>query len=240
MNLFGKKKPAAPKPTTESAIHQLNESIATIDKREQHLTSRIDALHKEAAVKLKKNDKKGALNIMKRAKMLEADVNKLQGTRQNLELQISTLESAAMNARVVDSFKASTTALKNINGGMDADQAFDIMDEMKEAKDMAKELQDVISEVPTEYEYEDVGLYTLQIIQQLTCFVLRMSCSASCKIWSWSRRQPRHKPSLLANRPHSNQFSTSPMHQRHKSRFHKANQRRSPKMKLPCVNFRPA
>mmetsp|Transcript_25011 Transcript_25011/g.36930 ORF Transcript_25011/g.36930 Transcript_25011/m.36930 type:complete len:226 (+) Transcript_25011:139-816(+) len=155
MNLFGKKKPAAPKPTTESAIHQLNESIATIDKREQHLTSRIDALHKEAAVKLKKNDKKGALNIMKRAKMLEADVNKLQGTRQNLELQISTLESAAMNARVVDSFKASTTALKNINGGMDADQAFDIMDEMKEAKDMAKELQDVISEVPTEYEYED-------------------------------------------------------------------------------------
>ena len=50
---------------------------------------------KEAKVKMAKGDKKAALFAMKRKKLYEAEVDKIQNVKMTLETQVINLESAA-------------------------------------------------------------------------------------------------------------------------------------------------
>jgi charged multivesicular body protein 4A/B len=50
--------------------------------------------------------------------MHEADLDKLAGTRLQLEVQVNTLESANINANTLDVMRKGANALKDIHNGM--------------------------------------------------------------------------------------------------------------------------
>lgn len=102
MNLFGVKKKAAlsgggPSSSvggTGSAsetIQLLRTNVEMLDKREHHISLKIEAALREAKEKAAKKDKKGAIVCLKRKKMYEAEIDKLQGARVTLEQQVCLL-----------------------------------------------------------------------------------------------------------------------------------------------------
>ncbi len=60
----------------------------------------------------------GALFALKRKKMFEGEVTKLQGARMTLENQISALESASINISVFKAMEAASKNLSQIRGDL--------------------------------------------------------------------------------------------------------------------------
>ena len=57
-----------------------------------------------------------ATAALKRKKVTEQQLEQLQGTRFQLEMQINTLESASFNAETMAAMKKAASALKDIHG----------------------------------------------------------------------------------------------------------------------------
>jgi charged multivesicular body protein 4 len=129
------------KQSARDAIVALREQLITIEKKEEHLQRQIAqdvATAKANAV----SNKPGALFCFKKAsnctavrlthaayiivataalrrkKMHESDLEKLAGTRLQLEVQVNTLESANINANTLDVMRKGANALKGIHDGL--------------------------------------------------------------------------------------------------------------------------
>ena len=59
-----------------------------------------------------------SIAALKRKKMLENELEKLQGTRFQLEMNVNTLESAKMNQETMAAMKKAAGALKHIHGDL--------------------------------------------------------------------------------------------------------------------------
>ena len=59
-----------------------------------------------------------ATAALKRKKILETDRDRLNGTRFQLEQQVTTLESANLNAETMRAMKSASEALKSIHGNL--------------------------------------------------------------------------------------------------------------------------
>ncbi|CAM9721264.1 unnamed protein product [Choristocarpus tenellus] len=92
MNLFGKakKQPASGTTDATSTIVKLRETLDSLDKREAHIQKKIKAQLLDAKAKSGTKDKRGALFALKRKKMYEGEINKINGARMTLESQAST------------------------------------------------------------------------------------------------------------------------------------------------------
>lgn len=151
MNLFGKKKTATPAnmggPTQNpvDTIKLLRDNLVTLEKREEHIQKKIEAALQEARQKSQKKDKNGALFALKRKKMYEAEVAKLQGARITLDSQILALESAAVNIETFRAMRSGANAMKGIRGNIDADKVDEMMDEIQEEKDIHDSIAEAIS-----------------------------------------------------------------------------------------------
>jgi len=151
MNLWGKKK-AAPAPVASGAgppavntILMLRDNLVLLEKREEHISKKIEAALQEAKAKSLKKDKNGALFALKRKKMYEGEIAKLQGARITLDAQILALESAAVNIETFKAMKAGAGAMKDIRGDIDADKVDEIMDDIQEEKDIHDSISEAIS-----------------------------------------------------------------------------------------------
>ena len=160
MNLFGKKKVASgPIAAPVDAIRDLRNQLLILEKRENLMQQRINQAVQEAIKKKNSGDTKGYVNFkflnvyliiisvaalfeLKRKKMFEAEVSKLQGARITLDSQIMALESASINMETVKAMKVGADAMKNIHGNLDADKVDDLLDSIQEQK----EIHDTISE----------------------------------------------------------------------------------------------
>jgi charged multivesicular body protein 4 len=146
MNLFGKKKAAAaPAPLPVDTIKLLRDNLLVLEKREEHIQKKIEMALNEAKQKSLKKDKNGALFALKRKKMYEAEVSKLQGARITLDSQILALESAAVNIETFKAMKSGANAMKGLRGDIDSDKVDDIMDEIQEEKDIHDSISEAIS-----------------------------------------------------------------------------------------------
>jgi len=82
----------------------------------------------------------GALNIMKRKKLYEKEVEKIQNVKMTLETQVINLESAAQNAETFKAMKAGKTTMQNINTSVGIEKVDDLMDEIKDEMEAAQEV----------------------------------------------------------------------------------------------------
>mmetsp|Transcript_21471 Transcript_21471/g.45150 ORF Transcript_21471/g.45150 Transcript_21471/m.45150 type:complete len:248 (+) Transcript_21471:386-1129(+) len=136
----------ASRTNTANTVVSLRESIATQEKREQHLEKKIEQLTEEAKAKMAKKDKKGALFALKRKKLYEAEMDKISNIKMTLETQVMNLESAAQNAETFKAMNAGKDAMKTIRVDVGIDKVDDLMDEIKEEMDMADEISNALAQ----------------------------------------------------------------------------------------------
>jgi len=147
MNLFGKKKQASttPAPNPMETIKVLRDNLIVLEKREEHIQKKLEQALAEAKMKAQKKDKNGALFALKRKKMYEQEITKLQGTRITLDAQILAIESAAVNIETFRAMNTGKDAMKAMRGNIDADKVDEMMDELQEEKDIHDAISEAIS-----------------------------------------------------------------------------------------------
>lgn len=147
MNLFGRKKAEAAKraPDPAQAILQLRQTVETLDKRQVHLDKKIEQQVAEAKQKMGKKDKRGALYCLKRKKMYEKEVEKINGARLTLEQQIIAIEGTVTNTDTIEAMKLGKRTMESARAGADADTVADLMDDINEEMEQANEISEAIS-----------------------------------------------------------------------------------------------
>jgi charged multivesicular body protein 4 len=118
----------------------------TTTNRQDHISNKIDSLITEAKAKMAKGDKKGALFAMKRKKLYEGEIDKIENVKMTLETQVINLESAAQNAETYKAMQAGTNTMKNLRNDVGIEAVDNIMDEIKEEMDMAQEINSAIAQ----------------------------------------------------------------------------------------------
>ncbi|GMI19365.1 hypothetical protein TrCOL_g7637 [Triparma columacea] len=152
MNFFGRKRESKPVPrkggggatVPTDTIQTLKASLVTLDKREDHIQKKMDAMVEEAKKKLKAKDKKGALFAMKRKKMYESEIEKIMGSKMTLETQIMSLESSVQNMETFRAMKAGKDAMASVRKNVDVDNVDEMMDDIREEMDTANEISEAI------------------------------------------------------------------------------------------------
>jgi len=109
-----------------------------------------------AARKNAKTNKRAALQALKRKKRYEQQLQQIDGTLSTIEMQREALESANTNTAVLTTMNDAAKALKKANADLDVDKVQDMMDDIAEQQDVAKEISEAISN-PVAFggEYDD-------------------------------------------------------------------------------------
>jgi len=113
--------------------------------REEHTQRKIDKLVADAKAKMAKGDKKGALYLMKRKKLHEAEMDKIANVKMTLETQVMNLESAHQNAETFKAMSAGKNAMANLRNDVGIEKVDDLMDDIREEMEMANEISEAIS-----------------------------------------------------------------------------------------------
>ena len=110
----GKDKPKeAPKPKDpQETINTLNNQCETVKKRITVLENRTADLKKEALAKRKAKDERGALMALKKMKMFEKELQKLDGQSIMLEQQKMMIESTHFDVDVINGMKEGSKAME--------------------------------------------------------------------------------------------------------------------------------
>jgi len=169
MNLFGRKRQAAAKQTNDPAqtIMKLRTTVETLEKRQVHLDKQVEKQTAEAKAKMGKKDKRGALYCLKRKKMYEAEIEKINGARLTLEQQIIAIEGTVTNAETVNAMKSGAQAMQHARQDVDADVVGDLMDDIKEEMEVANEISEAISAPANDVLNDDDLLNELNELEEL-------------------------------------------------------------------------
>merc|ERR1711910_142249 len=92
-----------------------------------------------------KTNKRVALQALKRKKRYEQQLQQIDGTLTTIEQQRNVLENANTNTEVLKNMGEASKALKAAHKNMDVDQVHDMMDDIAEQQDVAKEISEAIS-----------------------------------------------------------------------------------------------
>mmetsp|Transcript_2407 Transcript_2407/g.2238 ORF Transcript_2407/g.2238 Transcript_2407/m.2238 type:complete len:222 (+) Transcript_2407:2-667(+) len=148
MRLFGhkKKKRAMGQEEVLKTIESLRKTLDDITKRGVLLQNKAQNEMQMALQRKKLGDRNGALICLKRKKMYEGEIAKLEGSRMNLEQQMFAIEGASMNKNIFDSLKSGNQALKDVHGEIKIDDVDKLKDDMEEQQDLLQEMNEAISQ----------------------------------------------------------------------------------------------
>merc|ERR1712004_951473 len=130
--------------TTGEAIQKLRETEEMLMKKLDFLEKKVDA-ETATARKNAKTNKRVALGALKRKKRYEKQLQQIDGTLTTIEQQREALEGANTNTAVLQTMGEAAKALKRAHADMDVDKVHDMMDDIAEQQDVAKEISDAIS-----------------------------------------------------------------------------------------------
>merc|ERR1712055_657037 len=92
-----------------------------------------------------KTNKRAALQALKRKKRYDSQLQQIDGTLSTIEMQREALEGANTNTAVLTTMNDAAKALKKANADLDVDEVHDMMDDIAEQQDVAKEISEAIS-----------------------------------------------------------------------------------------------
>ncbi|KAI1786690.1 Snf7-domain-containing protein [Ganoderma leucocontextum] len=142
MSYFGGRRDA--KQSSRDAIVTLRQQLQMIEKKEDYLQKKIDEEMKKAKQNAVSN-KPAATAALRRKKVSEQELDKLQNTRFQLEMQVNTLESASFNAETMAAMKKAAGALKDMHGKLTIGTVDETMTEIQEQTQLANEVSEAIS-----------------------------------------------------------------------------------------------
>merc|ERR1712156_171362 len=130
--------------TTGEAIQKLRETEEMLMKKQDFLEKKVDA-ETATARKNAKTNKRVALGALKRKKRYEKQLQQIDGTLTTMEQQREALEGANTNTAVLQTMGEAAKSLKKAHEGMNVDDVHEMLDDIAEQQDVAKEISDAIS-----------------------------------------------------------------------------------------------
>ncbi|KAK2709018.1 charged multivesicular body protein 4b-like [Artemia franciscana] len=131
-------------PSAAEAIQKLKETELMLTKKQEFLEAKIEQELSTAKKNGTKN-KRVALQALKRKKRYEKQLQQIDGTLSTIELQREALEGATSNTAVFQAMNEAAKSLKGVHQSFDVDKVHDMMDEVAEQHEIAKEISDAIS-----------------------------------------------------------------------------------------------
>jgi charged multivesicular body protein 4 len=128
--VFGGSKKDDSNVTSEQAIQRLTSIEDVLLKKQVYLEAQIETEKANAVSLSKQGNKRGALNALKKKKAHEKALLQVDGTLTTLESQREALQNAKSNMEVFRAMRGAATAMKNANGGIDADAVHELKDEI--------------------------------------------------------------------------------------------------------------
>ncbi|KAJ4462738.1 putative charged multivesicular body protein 4b [Paratrimastix pyriformis] len=145
MHFFGKAK-KVDAPTAHESIQKLREAQEALEKRQNFLEKKA-ALEQDNARKLiAQKNRRGALMALKRKKIYEVQIEKLNNSCLTLEHQRFALENASLNNETLRAIKGGADAMKSINQGMTIEKVDETMEDVQEQMQIGSEIADAISQ----------------------------------------------------------------------------------------------
>jgi len=132
-----------PKSAARDAIVGLRQQLQMIEKKQEYLEKKIEEETKKARANAVSN-KSAATAALKRKKMSEQELDRLAGSRLQLEMQVNTLESANLNAETMNAMKKASDALKVIHGKLSIDKVDSTMNAVNEQRELANEIAEAL------------------------------------------------------------------------------------------------
>ena len=157
-SFFGKKKEII---SPVNVIQNMKLTLEMIEKKEKFLESNIEKFKNEARNILHTNKPK-AITLIKKAKMNEKQLLSLYGQKENLELQIFSIEQGVTNKNIISSMIEGKNIIEQLSKNMDIDNIGELMDEITETFQTSKEVTDAISRPIGELYDEDDLLKELE------------------------------------------------------------------------------
>ena len=157
-SFFGKKKEII---SPVNVIQNMKLTLEMIEKKEKFLESNIEKFKNEARNILHTNKPK-AITLLKKAKMNEKQLLSLYGQKENLELQIFSIEQGVTNKNIISSMIEGKNIIEQLSKNMDIDNIGELMDEITETFQTSKEVTDAISRPIGELYDEDDLLKELE------------------------------------------------------------------------------
>ena len=130
--------------TTGEAIQKLRETEEMLIKKQEFLEKKIE-LEIGIAKKNGVANKRVAIGALKRKKRYEKQLQQIDGTLSTIEMQREALEGANTNTAVLNTMSEAAKALKAAHQHMDVDKVHDMMDDIAEQQEVAREISDAIS-----------------------------------------------------------------------------------------------
>ncbi|TNN57936.1 Charged multivesicular body protein 4c [Liparis tanakae] len=152
-------------PSPQEAIHKLRETEEMLTKKQDYLEKRIE----QELLIAKKNgtkNKRAALQALKRKKRLEQQLTQIDGTLSTIEFQREALENSHTNTEVLKNMGFAAKAMKKVHENMDVDKIDDLMQDITEQQDVAREISDAISGPFGETFDEDELMAELEELEQ--------------------------------------------------------------------------
>jgi charged multivesicular body protein 4 len=157
-SFFGKKQEII---SPMNVIQNMKLTLEMIEKKEKFLESNIEKFKNEARNILHTNKPK-AITLLKKAKMNEKQLLSLYGQKENLELQIFSIEQGVTNKNIISSMREGKNIIEQMSKNMDPDNIGELMDEITETFQTSKEVTDAISRPIGELYDEDDLLKELE------------------------------------------------------------------------------
>ncbi|XP_032407451.1 charged multivesicular body protein 4c [Xiphophorus hellerii] len=152
-------------PSPQEAIHRLRETEEMLTKKQEYLEKRIEQEIATAKKHGTKN-KRAALQALKRKKRLEQQLTQIDGTLSTIEFQREALENSHTNTEVLKNMGFAAKAMKQVHQNMDVDKIDDLMQDITEQQDVAREISEAISGPFGEQFDEDELLAELEELEQ--------------------------------------------------------------------------
>jgi charged multivesicular body protein 4 len=99
-----------------------------------------------AKSKMSNGDKKGALSAMKKRKLYEGELNKIENVKMTLETQAISLEGAAQNVHTFNAMKSGNSAIASIRKSLGIDRVDGLLDDIKEEMELHREVDSAFAQ----------------------------------------------------------------------------------------------
>lgn len=132
--------------STVDTIDKLNETLSMLEKREALIQKKIEAELEKAKEYTRANNKRAALQCLKKKKMYEQQLDTLSNQQLRLADQINVLEGAKITAETVLAMKSAAGAMKNIAKETNIGDVDRTMEEINEQTENLRQVQDALAE----------------------------------------------------------------------------------------------
>ncbi len=150
--LFGKRSDKGTTDKNTQIAGAIANPTSDLHAREEHLEKKIKQLekikqshHQNAVEQKAKGNTNSALHFLKKEKLIDDELSTANGMLLTIIQQRSALEQSLMNTESLQVLNKANQSIKQSQSIWSADKVSDLVDEMEDARSVAREINDLIS-----------------------------------------------------------------------------------------------